>query len=154
MVFIKHHWFGLLSGAIVFVFMGLFMLVLLSPREDARNRGFIPCTQALAAQLLDCGEEQRIFCVAGAVLQNTWCDMKVVGAGFGGWISGNQAAPWSNYIFIPEKGSDAMFDEAARAEYLKNNPQPALEMEKLRQLNKELENEIIREEVDEDEKPR
>ena len=47
-----------------------------------------------------------------------------------------------------------MFDEAARAEYLKNNPQPALEMEKLRQLNKELENEIIREEVDEDEKPR
>lgn len=53
----------------------------------------------------------------------------------------SQPAPWSNYIFIPELPEDENFDNAARAEYFKTNPDIAVEMQDLKQLNKELENE-------------
>ncbi|MFR8205278.1 MAG: hypothetical protein ACLU99_02275 [Alphaproteobacteria bacterium] len=56
-------------------------------------------------------------------------------------MSGKQPAPWSNYIFIPELPEDENFDNAARAEYFKTNPDIAVEMQDLKQLNKELENE-------------
>lgn len=154
MSFIKNHWFGLLGGIVIFVFMSVFVLVLLSPRQDAQNRGFIPCTRRLAEKLLDCPEDRKIRCLFGAITRNTWCDMKVIGRGFSGWLSGKQPAPWSNYIFIPESVRDETFDKDAEAEYLKNNPSPAAEMQKLQKLNEELENEIIREEIDENEKPR
>lgn len=154
MSFIKNHWFGLLGGIVIFVFMSVFVLVLLSPRQDAKSRGFIPCTRQLAEKLLNCPEEHKIRCLFSAIAQNTWCDMKVIGGGFADWAAGKQTAPWSNYIFIPETVRDETFDEEAEAEYLKNNPSPAAEMQKLQKLNEELENEITREEVDENEKPR
>lgn len=76
-----------------------------------------------------------------AVLGNSWCDAKVVAGGAKAWVSGKQPAPWSNYIFIPELPEDENFDNAARAEYFKTNPDIAVEMQDLKQLNKELENE-------------
>lgn len=153
MSFVKHHWFGILSGLVVFVFMCVFVLVLLSPRQDAQNRGFIPCTRELADRLLNCGEDRKISCLFGAILRNTWCDMRVIGRGLADWTQGRQSAPWSNYLFVPEAVRDETFDTETAAEYLKNNPAPAAEMQKLQKLNEELENEIITEEVPEDEKP-
>lgn len=153
MSFIKTHWFGLISGVVVFVFMGVFVLVLLSPRQDAQKRGFIPCTHELANRLLNCESDKKISCLFGAILRNTWCDMKVIGQGVANWFDGKQKTPWSNYIFIPEAELSDVFDTETAKEYLKNNPSPAVEMQKLQKLNKELEDEINYEEVAEDEKP-
>lgn len=153
MSFIKTHWFGLISGVVVFVFMGVFVLVLLSPRQDAQKRGFIPCTHELADRLLNCESDKKISCLFGAILRNTWCDMKVIGQGVANWFDGKQKTPWSNYIFIPEAELSDVFDTETAKEYLKNNSSPAVEMQKLQKLNKELEDEINYEEVAEDEKP-
>lgn len=153
MSFIKTHWFGLISGVVVFVFMGVFVLVLLSPRQDAQKRGFIPCTHELADRLLNCESDKKISCLFGAILRNTWCDMKVIGQGVANWFDGKQKTPWSNYIFIPEAELSDVFDTETAKKYLKNNPSPAVEMQKLQKLNKELEDEINYEEVAEDEKP-
>lgn len=154
MSFIKNHWFGLFGSIVVFVFMCVFILVILSPRQDAQNRGFIPCTKQLAEKLLNCPQDSKIACLFNAIVKNTWCDMKVIGNGFWEWTKGSQKTPWSNYIFVPQDIRDETFDAETEAEYLKNNPLPTIEMQELQKLNEELENEIIREEVDEDEKPR
>ncbi len=139
MYFIKYHWFGLLTGLVIFFFMGLFILVLLSPRADEQKRGFIPCTENMAEQILAC-ENNKIICLLKAVVGNSWCDAKVVGRGIKKWIFGEQKAPWSNYIFIPELPSNHFFDSEAGAEYLKQHPNTKAEMQKLQKLNEELEN--------------
>lgn len=140
MQFIRQHWFGLITGIILFCFFVLFILVLLSPRQDEKKRGFIPCTETMAEQMLNC-ENRKFSCMLSAIIKNTWCDIKVVGFGIGQWARGRQNAPWSNYIFIPEHPIDENFDEAALTEYLQNNPPPQLEMRELQQLNEELEHE-------------
>lgn len=139
MSFIKYHWFGLLTGLIIFFFMVLFILVLLSPRADEQKRGFIPCTENMAEQILAC-EHNKIACLLKAVVGNSWCDAKVVGRGIKKWVLGEQKTPWSNYIFIPELPADRFFDQEARAEYLKQHPDPKAEMQRLHKLHKELEN--------------
>ena len=139
MDFINKHWFGLLTGFIIFIFGVLFILVLLSPRQDAQRRGFIPCTEAMAEKILSC-EKNKVFCLLSVVVQNTWCDIKVVGTGMQKWAKGQQTTPWENYIFIPELPADEDFDAEARAEYLKTSPNIEEEMKRLHELNKELEN--------------
>ena len=42
MNFLKRHWFGLITGLFIFCVLVLFVLVLLSPRQDAKKRGLIP----------------------------------------------------------------------------------------------------------------
>ncbi len=142
MTFIRHHWFGLLTSVFIFAFVVLFILVLLSPRQDAKGRGFIPCTENMAVKMTDCMETRKYGCMLVAILQNSWCEFKVVGKGIVLWTQGEQSYPWSNYIFIPEKtDADDNFDAAARAEYLKTNKSFAAEMQELRKANEELENE-------------
>ena len=139
MTFLRNHWFGLLIGTVTFVFMILFVLILLSPRQDARRRGFIPCTETMAEKLLSCSGN-KLGCLFSAITANSWCDIKVVGRGLSGWISGKQRTPWSNYIFVPEISADAFFDENARKAYLKISPDIRSEMRQLQKLNEELEN--------------
>lgn len=140
MNFIKTHWFGLLTGAVIFVFFVMFILILLSPRQDLQRRGFIPCTETMADALLECSDH-KISCLVKAVVKNSACDLRVIGRGMKDWASGKQPAPWSNYIFIPELPPQDSFDEEARAEYLKKNPNTKQEMLELKKLNEELENE-------------
>ncbi len=152
MQFIKKYWFGLITGMIVFIFLGVFILVLLSPRQDAQRRGFIPCTEAMAEHLSGCRDDGGIGCMLGGILQNSWCELKVIGKGIKLWVSGQQSAPWSNYIFVPEIPQvDEDFDEEARREHLKNNPDFVTEMQELKKLNEELENE--QQEISADEQP-
>ncbi len=141
MSFIKTHWLGLISGFIIFCFLVMFVLVLLSPRLDAKKRGFIPCTEAMAETMLGCPDDGRYSCMFKAILGNSWCDMKVIGSGLKKWAVGKQSYPWSNYIFVPELPQDEDFDEQARAEYLKNNSDITQEMQNLKILHEELENE-------------
>ena len=99
MNFIRQYWFGLITGTFVFVFLALFILILLSPRQDIQKRGFIPCTEMMADNMLSC--EGKVFCLLSAIVKNSWCDMKVVGRGMASWVKGEQRTPWENYIFIP-----------------------------------------------------
>ena len=66
MTFIKNHWFGLLLSLVVGFFMLVFALVLFSPREDLHSRGFIPCTEEMAYNMLGCNENKA------------WCMLKEV----------------------------------------------------------------------------
>lgn len=42
MNFLKRHWFGLITGLFIFCVLVLFVLVLLSPRQDAKNADLFP----------------------------------------------------------------------------------------------------------------
>ena len=53
MRFIRHHWFGMITGLIIFAFFSLFILILLSPRQDMLRRGFIPCTEEFVEEIID-----------------------------------------------------------------------------------------------------
>lgn len=72
MNFLKRHWFGLITGLFIFCVLVLFVLVLLSPRQDAKKRGFIPCTEAMAERMLACPENGKTLCMLKAVLGNSW----------------------------------------------------------------------------------
>ena len=80
--FIKEYWFGMLTGFILLVGFLFFLLILLSPRYDAQKRGFIPCTEALAQNLLSCPQDGKYSCIFAEIMKNTWCDVKVVAEGF------------------------------------------------------------------------
>lgn len=141
MSFIKTHWIGLISGFFIFCFLVMFILVLLSPRLDAKKRGFIPCTENMAETMLSCPEDAKYSCIFKAILGNSWCDMKVIGSGLKNWLTGKQPYPWSNYIFVPEYQQDEDFNDEARAEYIKNNADINQEMYNLKKWHEELENE-------------
>ncbi|MBE6453101.1 MAG: hypothetical protein E7012_06410 [Alphaproteobacteria bacterium] len=140
MNFIRRYWFGLITGLLVFLCLVIFVLVLISPRQDAQKRGFIPCTEIMAEKIVSC-QDNKVICLLGAVLTNTWCDIKVIGQGMADWAHGQQPYPWSNYIFIPEIVEEPDLNDPLKAEYLKNNPNIKDEMEQLKKLNEELENE-------------
>ena len=136
---IKKYWFATIIG-ILLVFFGLLVgALILSPKQDLQNRGFVKCTQNLIDELSFCN--RKIGCTIVAISENTWCDIKVFVLGFAGWINKNQPTPWSNYIFEPELPISQYVDEAEHKEYIKQNPDTDKEIEKLNILRKELENE-------------
>ena len=118
MNYIKQHWFGLLLGLFLLSCSLLFLTVLFSPRQDNQGRGFIPCTEQMAAKLYDCDGYK--MCMLGAILNNSKCDAGVVFSGFKNWINGTQPRPWSNYFFEPELDEEET--EAEVAEFYKDNP--------------------------------
>ena len=139
MKFIKNYWFGTLVGILLLSFVLLFVLILISPKQDMKNRGFVACTQEMIDDLLVC--DKKFLCSIKAIASNTVCDVEVVGKGFAAWIKKEQKYPWSNYIFEPELPENPYVNEEERAEYLAEFPNTAEEMMNLKKLNKELENE-------------
>ncbi len=88
--------------AILVIYVIYFMIVLvLSPKNDFKNRGFVACTKELVMNLGEC-ESGQIGCVLGSFYDDTKCNSKVIFKGFANWLKGKQSAPWSNYIFEPE----------------------------------------------------
>ncbi len=136
MNFIKQHWFGTLIALIMFFSIFLFLIVVFSPRYDRQQRGFIPCTETMADELLDCGNKS--FCMLGAILNNSICDAKIILAGLGDWVKGRQPTPWSNYFFTPDLTPDEE-DEAEVQEFYQDNPNLREDMNRLKQLNENLE---------------
>lgn len=150
--FVKLHWFGLILSFLVALFVGVTVLLMIAPKQDLQERGFIPCTLAMIDELSNC--ERKIVCSIAAITHNSWCDFKVIGKGLVQWLSGTQTRPWSNYIFTPQLPEDEFIDQDARTEYLKQYPNTLQEMQKLKQLGKELENEQNNISVDESELPK
>lgn len=139
MNFIKHNWFGILAGALILSGFALFLIVLFSPRQDNQKRGFIPCTEQMAAELFDCRKD--VSCSLGAILDNSLCDIKVIVSGIKLWVAGEQSTPWANYFFVPEEISQPELPQEVE-EFYKENPNIYQEMQKLKALNQQLENSI------------
>lgn len=136
---LKNYWFGTFITLVICVFVLMFFLILIAPKQDAKNRGFVFCTQNMIDNLADCN--RTIWCSTKAIAKNTLCDLKTIGNGVSWWIKGKQPTPWSNYIFEPELMQNDFVDEEARQEYLDKYPDVRQEMETLHRLRKELENE-------------
>ncbi len=136
---VKKYWFETVMIFFVAVFIGMVGILLLSPKQDMDNRGFIPCTKALMDNLFDC--ERKVLCSIDAVLGNTKCEIDVIYEGIKLWMNKKQPYPWSNYIFKPKLLSSVYIDEKAVEEYLKKYPNVKDDMKKLHQLRKDLENE-------------
>ena len=152
MNFIKRYWFGGILTTVICCFLLLFVLLIISPKQDAKNRGFVKCTQSMITSLSDCN--RKIWCSVETISENTWCNIKVIAEGFKLWLDDKQPRPWSNYLFEPEAIENSFFDEEAIAEYLKNNPNVKQEMMRLDELRKELENEENDQNFDEEMLPK
>ncbi len=139
MHFIKHNWFGILAGTLILYGFAVFLIVLFSPRQDNQRRGFIPCTEQMAVDLLEC--KQEVSCSLKAIMQNSLCDMKVIFSGIKLWMSGTQSTPWANYFFVPELSPQAELPQEVE-EFYKENPHIYQEMQKLKALNRQLEDSI------------
>lgn len=137
MKFIKSYWFGVLIGLWMFLFITMVVLVLVAPHHDAKNRGFAFCTQDLVDGLAQCNNSS--LCGLKAILKNTWCDVAIIAKGCGDWIKGEQPYPWSNYIFEPELKQNSYVDDAEVKEYLEQYPDTIAEMERLKQIRKDME---------------
>lgn len=138
--FLKRNWFGVIVGAAAFCYLCIFLLVLFSPRRDELNRGFIPCTKAMAGEMFSC-RENKIWCMAAAVVKNSVCDARVVWKGLTDWVDGRQPAPWSNYLFEPVIAIQENPDESL-AEYYAEHPDTLTDMQQLDRERRELERDL------------
>lgn len=60
------------------------------------------------------------MCVLGSVVDNTFCNVGVIGEGLKLWMTGKQPAPWSNYLFEPEIKRPSATDDVERRKALRN----------------------------------
>ena len=135
--FFKNYWFSILMALFFVVTTLYFIVVFMSPRYDLQRRGFIPCTEKLAAELETCNKS--ITCTLEAILTDNMCNAKVILQGFNLWVSGKQSTPWNNYIFEPELPPLSNDDNAEIEEFYKANPNLVEDMSQLKKMNKELE---------------
>ena len=146
--YIKKYWFGFLITVFVSFYLMVMSFVLLSPKQDNLNRGFIPCTQEMSQQIL-ANKKQNPFTLAKIVINNTYCDTKVVLSGFANWIKGTQKTPWENYFFTPETNTTKQEKDEALEMYYKENPDYAKEMQELHEKRLALEESIIKQNEEE-----
>ena len=138
-IFMKEYWFGFFISLILLFGFLFFLLVLVSPRYDLQKRGFIPCTETMAKNIMNCPEEKKFLCGIKAVLKNSWCDLGVIKQGFSLWFDGKQKTPWDNYIFEPVLPEDAFFE---------NDVDRNMNMEQIKKLNEFMEMKDIKQNKD------
>ena len=138
MSLIKRYWFGVVMGCLTSIFVVVLVLVIIAPKQDSKQRGFVKCTQNMVSQLIDC--DKAVLCSMKAIVSNTLCDIKVINTGISKWLKGEQERPWSNYIFEPELPLASYFDKEEIDEYMKEYPDTKEQIKKLDKLRKDLEN--------------
>jgi hypothetical protein len=153
---LKNHWFGALMTLITLVYATVIILIALAPRQDRQERGFIPCTKQMMTRLLAC-EKNRSLCMSKVIVQNHLCDWGVVAKGLTRWIQGEQARPWSNYLFEPDLRKDPDFERENAAlleEYYQNNPDVEVQMHRLNDAREQLETQLSEMKENESELPK
>ena len=136
--FLKKYWFALFFGIIFGLYAVFLIIIAFSPRADAQNRGFIPCTIKLTENLENCASKGA-WCYIKKIAQNNACDFKVIVKGFSLWMKGEQKAPWSNYYFTPIEPENPDFQNEELKEVYENNAKILQEMEELNAKRIELE---------------
>lgn len=95
----QYLYYIVLSALLGFVIY-LTAMLYISPRQDAQERGFIPCTKELVYELSGC-ERGKLGCAAKHLWRDMKCNVGVIYAGAKMWIKGEQTTPWANYLFEP-----------------------------------------------------
>ena len=144
LAFLRYYWFGLLISFILLIGFLFFLLILVSPKQDVQKRGFIPCTEALAQNLLSCPQENKYSCGIKHILGNSWCNIKVIGKGWKDWWQGKQARPWSNYIYEPQISVSTDKNDEFYAEYKAKGITPELDMQNLIKMSQELDKKLAK----------
>ena len=149
--FIKKYWFVIIISLFIFLYLTVFFSVMFSPKEDKFDRGFIKCTKETATSIIS-NKNKSSFKLAGIIIENTYCDIKVMAKGLSDWFKGKQKYPWSNYLFEPvieepEKNSDEEL-----LNFYEENPDLEKEMEVLNAKRQELEERMLEQELEEESK--
>lgn len=143
--FFKNHWFGSLIVFFVLAYIAMIIIVVSSPRQDIKNRGFIPCTQKMMQEVIACKDRGQIICISKNIIKNSVCDAGVIFDGFKKWTAGEQERPWSNYFFVPEINNafEAEENDEDLQNFYQQYPDAHMQIETLNseyeKLNKKLE---------------
>lgn len=122
--FFKECWFGFLLTTIAVLFLAFVAIVSLAPHNDARLRGFAPCTYKMAIDLGQNIGGNRAKAVFEAVSSGYVCYAGVMVQGWSRWLSGKQNTPWENYLFeaetyeIPPELSEPFSEDLLKANRL------------------------------------
>ncbi len=141
MTFWRNHWFGLMVSVFMGLYVIVFLLVLMAPKQDAEQRGFVKCSVQLSENLQNCQASK--WCMLKEVLRNGWCDVKVVAEGIKLWVQGEQPTPWANYFFQPVSEEPQMSDEVMEY-YKQHQAELAKSLKQLKKLNAELEDKVAK----------
>ena len=139
--FFSKYWFAIVFGTLFGLYAVFLIIIAFSPRADAQNRGFIPCTIKLTENLENCASKGA-WCYIKKIAQNNACDFKVIVDGFSLWMKGEQKAPWSNYYFTPIEPENPDFQNKELQEVYENNAKILQEMEELNAKRIELETKL------------
>lgn len=99
---IREYWFGGLMALFVLVFLLFVAVVAAAPHNDAKMRGFAPCTYTMAEELSKASGERKVWEVMTAVGKGYVCYAGVMRQGAELWVAGKQPTPWANYMFEPD----------------------------------------------------
>lgn len=121
---IKEYWFGGLMAFIVLLCLLFVVMVASAPHNDAKMRGFAPCTFVMAEELSTAASEHKVWQVMTAVGKGYICYAGVMRQGVDLWLDGKQPTPWANYMFKPEtfvasaEESEPLSDDLLKANLL------------------------------------
>ena len=144
--FLKKYWFTMLITLLVSAYLMVFLFVLFSPKEDDLERGFIPCTKQMSEKIFK-SEEQSTLKLVKIILENTYCDTKVVAKGFVNWLEGKQETPWASYLFEPVLEKNKIEEDEELLKFYQENPYLSEDMEKLDKERKLLEQKLMQQEM-------
>lgn len=99
--FIRLHWFGLSLSIFVVLFMLFTLIIAIAPHNDAKMRGFTPCTYQMAGALNQ-ETSHKMMNVFKIVIGGYLCYLQVMGEGAKQFALGKQKTPWENYLFEEE----------------------------------------------------
>ena len=121
--FIRLHWFGLTLSIFIILFMFFTTIIAVAPHNDAKMRGFAPCTYQMA-MALNQDENHKMTKIFKTVTGGYYCYFTVIGEGVKLYAAGKQKTPWENYLFeaenfeeIPEE-SEPFSDDLLQANVL------------------------------------
>ena len=126
---VKEYWFGLLLFIFSLVFLIFVAIVAAAPHDDAKMRGFAPCTYIMAQELNVYASQRDVLGVLGTVTQSYICYAKIMKEGVELWIRGKQSTPWENYFFkadnfkVPQDLSEPFSEDLLKANRL-NEDEP------------------------------
>ncbi len=114
--FLRRFWFELILAFVVLVFLVFAAVIIAAPHNDAKMRGFTPCTYEMAFRIssgdmndshLTMGQNRpKVTEVLSMITTGYLCYLKVFRDGFKQYLKNQQPTPWANYLFTPE-----VFDE-------------------------------------------
>lgn len=111
--FLKQFWFEVILAFVILVFLVFMAIIIAAPHNDAKMRGFAPCTYEMAFRinygntnnphLAEKGQTHpKVVDVLSIITIGYVCYLKVIKDGFYQYLENQQPTPWANYFFTPE----------------------------------------------------